>query len=163
MLFCFSDNIIVLFSWKSGLWKITDFGLTAQGGSTRANTTVYARGTSGYRAPELIADDHRRYNNKVDIWALGCILYELLTGSKAFENDLLVLDYSVRGQKFKFSVPEEYMIGLDLTSLEKILVNMLDIVPFARKASEVLYNEFNRKSDSVSKEPQKEELLGTGI
>src|SRR6266496_4789611 len=119
--------------------EITDFGLTAQGGSTRANTTVYARGTSRYHAPELIADGHKMYNNKADIWALGCILYELLTGSKAFENDLLVLDYSVRGQKFKFNVPEEYVIGLDLTSLEETLVN---IVPTMRKAAKVLYNEF---------------------
>lgn len=33
------------------------------------------------------------YSNKADIWSLGCIIYELVTGSKAFPGDYAVLQY----------------------------------------------------------------------
>ena len=45
----------------------------------------------GYRAPELLLD--YKYNTKVDIWALGCIFFELCTGTKAFESDGAVMEY----------------------------------------------------------------------
>ena len=38
--------------------------------------------TRAYAAPELLAK--REFRFKVDIWALGCILYELCTLEKAF-------------------------------------------------------------------------------
>lgn len=39
-------------------------------------------GTPMYMAPELIKD--KEYTEKVDVWALGCIVYILLTGSPPF-------------------------------------------------------------------------------
>jgi len=42
-----------------------------------------ARGTASYRAPELY-QEQASFNNKVDIWALGCILFELVVLQKAF-------------------------------------------------------------------------------
>lgn len=39
-------------------------------------------GTPLYMAPELIKDVD--YDEKVDVWALGCIVYILLTGSPPF-------------------------------------------------------------------------------
>lgn len=39
-------------------------------------------GTPLYMAPELIKDVE--YDEKVDVWALGCIVYILLTGSPPF-------------------------------------------------------------------------------
>ena len=52
-----------------------------------AKTTRYSRGTEGHRAPELLNDDHPRYSNRSDIWALGGILHELATGSRIFASD----------------------------------------------------------------------------
>ena len=37
-----------------------------------------------YMAPEII--NGQKYNNKVDIWALGCIIYELCTLNYCFES-----------------------------------------------------------------------------
>lgn len=36
-------------------------------------------GTPNFRAPELIGNT-RAYTETVDIWAMGCIWYELITG-----------------------------------------------------------------------------------
>jgi serine/threonine protein kinase len=60
--------------------------MTSKGSSGREVTTERVRGTSGYRAPELIRTFH--YTNKVDIFAIGCIFFELFSGGrKAFRND----------------------------------------------------------------------------
>lgn len=56
------------------------------GTALTARTTVDSRGTASYRAPELVSDTPT-YTAKVDIWALGCILYELTCGEPAFLSD----------------------------------------------------------------------------
>ena len=61
-------------------------------------TTHYARGTCCYRAPELLKE-LPGFSNKVDIFALGCILFELVTGGKkAFRNDYFIHEYKSRDQ-----------------------------------------------------------------
>jgi len=47
---------------------------------------VFSNGTPCYRAPELLRTAPT-YTNKVDIWGLGCILYELLFEQKLFNSD----------------------------------------------------------------------------
>ena len=66
--------------------KIGDFGISKllENNNKYANTSV---GTNNYMAPELIKGD--KHNNKVDIWALGCIIYELLTLNVCFESKSL--------------------------------------------------------------------------
>ena len=56
------------------------------------HTTVNSRGTASYRAPELLAPK-AAYTNKVDIWALGCITYELMNAIRAFHDDWAVMRY----------------------------------------------------------------------
>jgi serine/threonine protein kinase len=128
----------VLYSSKAGAWKITDFGLTAQGESQKANTTVYARGTSGYRAPEMIRGEHQTFTNKVDIWALG-LLFELFSGKKAFASDGAVLEYCLLGQMLQF-MPSDDRLGWD--ALDEILGNMFEVEPSARKSAEHFHTEF---------------------
>ena len=95
-------SIIVLYSVETGLWKITDFGITADATSKQAHTTRLARGTASYRAPELLAEVPQ-YTNKVDIWALGCILYELAFSRRAFVGDWEV--YMYRLQQMTLMLP----------------------------------------------------------
>jgi len=66
-------NSVVLLCVKEGAWKIADFGLASDGTSKKLHTTRDGRGTPCYRAPEFIQES-ACYNNKVDIWSLGCIL-----------------------------------------------------------------------------------------
>ena len=42
-------------------------------------------GTLPYCSPEVLQD--QPYNYKTDIWALGCILYELVTSRRAFDSE----------------------------------------------------------------------------
>ena len=60
--------------------KIGDFGISKLCKTTHTNV-----GTPYYKAPELIKGIE--YDNKVDIWALGCIIYELFTLKKCFDSE----------------------------------------------------------------------------
>jgi serine/threonine protein kinase len=80
---------LVLFSRKDEVWKIADFGFTSEGTSHDCRVSSDRRGTSGYMAPEFF-DETPSFNNKLDIWSMGCILYELVVGQKAFQTDQAV-------------------------------------------------------------------------
>ena len=68
--------------------KIGDFGISKKHNNTMsmANTLV---GTNIYKAPEIHGS--MPYNEKADIWALGCILYELATLQPAFSGHTFLL------------------------------------------------------------------------
>jgi cyclin-dependent kinase-like len=51
-------------------------------GSAKQNFTEYVS-TRWYRAPELLVES-KHYDRSVDIWAVGCILPELITGKPLF-------------------------------------------------------------------------------
>ncbi|XP_044300103.1 serine/threonine-protein kinase Nek5 isoform X1 [Varanus komodoensis] len=64
--------------------KLGDFGIARM----LSNTMEFARtciGTPYYLSPEIC--ENRSYNNKTDIWSLGCVLYELCTLKHPFEGD----------------------------------------------------------------------------
>ena len=70
---------------------------TSEGTSKKVHSTIYARGSAGYRAPELVresVEETIKYTNKVDMWALGCIFYEVIVLKKLFVNDLAIHLYS---------------------------------------------------------------------
>jgi hypothetical protein len=72
-------NIQVL---PSGTAKILDFGIALGEGSTIKTKTGLVMGTPNYMAPEQISSevvDHR-----ADMWAVGVILYEILSGERPF-------------------------------------------------------------------------------
>src|SRR5262249_30828085 len=66
--------------------KITDFGLAKRldvaVGQTRSGTVV---GTPSYMAPEQASGESRKAGPPADIYALGAILYECLTGRPPFK------------------------------------------------------------------------------
>ena len=98
----------MLYSGHDGAWKIADFGFTLEGGS-KTSPTAFSRGTSGYRAPELLKDELAGYTKKVDIWAVGCIFLQVATGRKAFTGDYDVSSFQ-RSRK-QISIPPSGFCG----------------------------------------------------
>lgn len=76
------ENLLIS---HTGELKICDFGF-ARSVKTSDVLTEYVS-TRWYRAPELLT--RQKYGFKVDVWAIGCILAELLTGNPLFpgQND----------------------------------------------------------------------------
>ncbi|KAB0368554.1 hypothetical protein FD755_019588, partial [Muntiacus reevesi] len=74
-----SQNI---FLTRDGTIQLGDFGIARVLNSTveLARTCI---GTPYYLSPEIC--ENKPYNNKSDIWALGCVLYEMCTLKHAFE------------------------------------------------------------------------------
>ncbi len=70
---------------NDGVVKILDFGLAKLSGATQLTKTGTTLGTLAYMSPEQaqgVEVDHR-----TDIWALGIILYEMLSGQHPFKGD----------------------------------------------------------------------------
>jgi tetratricopeptide (TPR) repeat protein len=74
----------VLFD-AAGEPKVTDFGLAKRAGGPSVTQTQAAIGTPAYMAPEQARGQRELIGPATDVWALGVILYELLTGRRPFD------------------------------------------------------------------------------
>ncbi|XP_078258991.1 serine/threonine-protein kinase Nek5 isoform X2 [Rhinoraja longicauda] len=79
-----AQNIFLCNNGKTA--KLGDFGIARMLNNTMelAHTCI---GTPYYLSPEIC--ENRPYNNKTDIWSLGCVLYELSTLCHPFEGSNL--------------------------------------------------------------------------
>ena len=65
--------------------KITDFGLAKLAGETLATLSGSVLGTPAYMAPEQASGQTQASTARVDVYSLGAILYQLLSGRVPFE------------------------------------------------------------------------------
>lgn len=71
-----------IFLTDEGIVKVGDFGSACTLNSAKAYAQTYV-GTPYYVSPEIW--DNKPYNNKSDVWSLGCVLYELCTLQHPFQ------------------------------------------------------------------------------
>jgi tetratricopeptide (TPR) repeat protein len=82
------SNILV---GSGGNAKVADFGLACAENVERLTATGALVGTPLYMSPEQIrGDSEHRSSPGHDVWALGVLLYELLTDRPPFEGDTFV-------------------------------------------------------------------------
>jgi serine/threonine protein kinase len=113
----------------AGKIRITDFGLASvaasiQGADVRA-------GTPAYMAPEQLAG--REVTAKSDIYSLGLILYEILTGKRAFEAATLPELKKLR-EAGAITNPSTFVRDLD-PLIERVILRCLDKDPSQRPPS----------------------------
>jgi serine/threonine protein kinase len=84
------------------------------------------------------------YTNKVDVWAIGCILYELVLHEKAFADDLHVVHYSLPGgPTLKLPLTSQVLQDKSRRSfLSNLILSMLEMDESRRPRAEELYTEF---------------------
>lgn len=75
----------ILLNKKRTLIKLSDFGVSKQLNTRSVASTLI--GTPNYLSPEMV--EGRSYNMKSDIWALGCVFYELFMLRRAFDGENL--------------------------------------------------------------------------
>ncbi len=117
-------NVLLAMAGASYVPKVADFGLVkllTEGGlglsSTRTGLTM---GTPRYMAPEQIRDA-KNVDQRADIFSLGAVLYELVTGQQAFPGDDVIDLFNsiatgnfIRPKKLVPSLPsavEEAIVG----------------------------------------------------
>ncbi|GAB1606619.1 cyclin-dependent kinase-like 2 [Argonauta hians] len=77
------ENILIS---RNGVVKVCDFGFARTIVSTsKVPYTAYVA-TRWYRAPELLVGDSK-YGKPVDVWAVGCLAAEILSGDPLFPGD----------------------------------------------------------------------------
>ena len=76
----------VLFD-AAGTPKVTDFGLAKRNAGDHLTRTDAVMGTPAYMSPEQARGQGKFADPRMDVWALGVILYELLAGRRPFAGD----------------------------------------------------------------------------
>jgi len=108
--------------------KLADFGWSVQSKSRRKTFC----GTLDYLPPEMV--EKQEYDERVDIWSLGVLLYEFLVGNAPFET-ASNSDTLLRIRKGEVKYPA----GLDISEGAKDLISkMLVLDPAKRIGLEAL-------------------------
>jgi len=129
--------------------KLADFGL-ARKCTTKTKDLTSVVVTLHYRAPELLMNC-TNYNYAIDIWAAGCVLFELLTNEVLFQGDKeldqLLLIFSILGAPSTALWPE-------INTMPLITSNTISLSYYQMKYP---YNELNERLSRLS--PQGYDLI----
>ncbi|XP_019185832.1 PREDICTED: serine/threonine-protein kinase CDG1-like isoform X2 [Ipomoea nil] len=118
-----SSNILLSDDFEP---QLSDFGLTTMASSLSCHLeSIDVAGTFGYLAPEYLT--HGKINEKIDVYAFGIVLLELLSGRKPIDNR------NANAQKSLVLWAEEILRGGKATALlDERLVEAYDHDEFER-------------------------------
>ena len=98
------SNVLLATEGGSEVAKVTDFGLVKVVDVGLGRTTALAGATLGYAPPEQFERGNRRVSQRTDVFSFAAMLFEMLTGVKAFphgdgENPLVVVTRLLNGPR----------------------------------------------------------------
>ncbi len=114
---------------KDGTLKLTDFGIAKDLDVTQLTATNSTVGTAAYMSPEQCRGE-RNLSHKCDLYSLGIVFYELLTGAKPYtaENAMDMFLCHVKG---KFERPSRREMDIPVW-LDTIVCHLLEKDPKKR-------------------------------
>ena len=149
------SNILV---GKAGIPILTDFGIAKifDNEQTADLTGTMGVGTPEYMAPEQIAS--KSFDHRVDIYSLGIVLYEMITGQKPFQADtpLAVL---LKHASEPLPSPRKFVPDLPV-KVEQVILKSLTKLPDDRYSNMELFS--IALEGLLTHEPQKDLPIPSG-
>jgi 3-phosphoinositide dependent protein kinase-1 len=101
--------------------KLIDFGTAKEIGTGPSARTTSFCGTAEYLAPEILSSrQDNGYGLLADVWALGCVLYQMLAGRCPFRAKVPLLIFQLI-QARNFVYPEGFPEGPPMDLVEQLL------------------------------------------
>lgn len=123
------SNIVI--EGETGRPVLIDFGIAREvTGAVRSSFVV--AGTPTYMAPEQASHERSLFSHKVDLYALACTTFELLTGRPVFESDDA---YVMLHAHVSRTPPTVSSLRPELAALDSVLARALAKSPQYRHAS----------------------------
>jgi serine/threonine-protein kinase len=105
-----------------GVVKLADFGIAKDLDRTSLTGTGRTLGTAAYMAPEQIKGTPE-VSHRTDLYALGCVLYQLLTGRPPFEGKTAMI---LMHKHLEEPIPRPSLVATDLPrALDRLVVTLL--------------------------------------
>eukprot|EP00668_Euglena_longa_P014299 GGOE01018281.1.p1 GENE.GGOE01018281.1~~GGOE01018281.1.p1 ORF type:complete len:522 (+),score=156.23 GGOE01018281.1:31-1566(+) len=157
-----------VFMTKSGQIKLGDFGLSTVLKNTMAQANTLC-GTPYYFSPELCRN--KPYNSKSDVWALGCILYEMCTLRHAFDgkNMKMLMQKILKG--IYPPIPSGY--SQELANLIKLMlvrdearrpsVTQILEVPWMQTSLKILVHNLSQMTEEEEKETEQRKMAAANL
>ncbi|NDH07954.1 serine/threonine protein kinase, partial [bacterium] len=137
---------------ENDVLKVADFGLVKLVDKSEMTHTGQIMGTPAYMSPEQAKGESKSVNARADVWSLGVMLYEAMTGRRPFDGrtfieiqDKIRNEDPVPPRRLCKSIPRE----LELICLKAISKDPNERYPSATEFSEDLEHYFNFKPISV--------------
>ncbi len=104
--------------------KISDFGLAKEYSETDLDENLKQTycGSPMYMSPEIL--NYNSYDTKSDLWSIGIIIYEMLTGKLPYK--VKNLNQLMKSSKHPIKIPQELKIKISPECLD-LLMKLLDV------------------------------------
>ncbi len=134
------DNIVLTGEFPDVSVKILDFGIARTMSLSRFTQTAQGLGTPYYMAPEQLQNAHA-IDKRADLYGVGMILYELLTGAQAIG---------------RFQLPSE-ILGAAWQPFDDLIIKSLAPAPEQRYSdAEEMLRRFDRAMEEITANPDQD-------
>ncbi|CAD5205780.1 unnamed protein product [Bursaphelenchus okinawaensis] len=116
----------ILLNRRRSRVMLADFGISRELNASLAHSFV---GTPGYVSPELC--NGMPYDCKSDMWALGCILYEMVELTSPFSGDIPIIYKRIANDPFR-----PYKNGNSTEQMKDLIERLLNKNPHERPSAE---------------------------